>query len=779
VTKSLTYIEIDIPTWEETSPQSLTTWRFAIPTNYLPSDIDAIPSIDDVNFTPATISLGENLGTRASLTVQLRDHRHIFATEPYNQGTFFGKWRGRYGTKLRGYPLRLIRGALGQALADMETRHYLIESTDGPTLNGVYTIEAKDILKFADDDRSQAPALSNGELAGNITDAATSAILSPTGIGDIEYPASGYLCIGGKEVVTFTRSGDTLTIVRGQDGSDAIAHEAGERMQLCLRYDGDDAADIIYDLLTNYAAVDAGYITLSEWQAETASFLGVIYARTITEPTSVNKLISEFIEQAALAIWWDDLARKIRLRVLREISTDTDIFTQERIIADSLSVKEQPGKRISQIWTYYGERDPTDRGAEADNFRAALASVDLERETAYGSAEIVKIQAKWIETVTAAERLNGIQLSRFRDPPRAFRFALFGSERVNLGDGYQIYWWGNQNQLGVEQPALIQITQVATFPDRIEIQAEEMLASGVVTVTNTIFLLTAGSLESFTVPDSWNNSDNTIYCVGGGGSGRPEGTSGGGSGGGGGGACSYSVNVTLPATSPASDVMYQVGIGGYASGIDGGDTWFNGATFAAATIAAEGGKSGSGSLTGGAGGQASAGIGDTRTSGGDGGDGTFRDSNSRATGGGGGGAGGPNGDGGDGGDGGDVNNALGGGGGGADGGEDGSLRLGGHNRFNFGGGKTESSPNGQQGGGGLGNSYFTGISGIGGVGEQIWTQTIAPIISAGPGGGGGGGARLNPGREGGLYGGGGGGKGAASNPGNGQQGIIVLTWRAA
>src|SRR5262245_34453475 len=111
--KSLTYVEVDVAAWSQSSPDSPSTeltFRFAIDTAYLPSDIDCIPSIKEVNVTPAIIGLGSDLGQRASITVTFRDHRHIFAGESFTAGTFWGKWRARYGLKLRGHPLRLIRG---------------------------------------------------------------------------------------------------------------------------------------------------------------------------------------------------------------------------------------------------------------------------------------------------------------------------------------------------------------------------------------------------------------------------------------------------------------------------------------------------------------------------------------------------------------------------------------------------------------------------------------------------------------------------------------------
>ena len=770
---ALTYVEIDVPAFKVASPQPTTTFRFALPTDYLPPEIDCIPNITNVSFTPMLVSLGKDLGQRAKISVTFFDHRHIFDGEPYSQGTFWGKWRGRYGTKLRGCPLRIIRGAVGQALAGMDIRHYVVDASAGPDPNnGTFVIEAKDILKFADSDRAQAPVLSNGSLAGSITISATSATLSPAGIGNAEYPASGHLSLGGKEIVSFTRAADALTIVRGQLGSVASAHAAGDRAQIVLRYTGNDPANIIHDLLTNYAGVDASYINLAEWQAETAANLGVIYARTIAEPVSVNKLVAEMIEQGVLALWWDDRALKVRLAVLREIATDTAAFTEANIIAGSMQVSEQPGTRISQIWTYYGTRDPTNLGAQEDNFRAALADVDLVKELEYGSSEIVKINGTWIETEAAAERLNAIQLSRFKDPPRNFRFKLIAGELISLVQGYTLQWWANQNALGQAIPAKIQITQIAIYSDRIEVEAEEMLASGdLPALVNVVFLLSG---TTFVVPATWNSADNSIHTIGGGGGGGTTTTTVLAAGGGGGGAYSNIVNKVL---TPGAVLTHHVGVGGSA-GVNGTDTWFNGATLAASSVGAKGGTAGA-TVSSGSGGAAASGVGTTKRSGGDAGSGG--NGGSRNGGGGGGGAAGPNGDGAEGSRGTNGGGGAGGGGGGADGGFPGGgddLSPGGNNRFNFGGGNS-TTPSGDEGGGGFGGANGE-EGGPGGAGEQIWTQTIAPITSAGPGGGGAGGGGSANGGAGGMFGGGGGGGGRGSGVGvggTGGQGIIVVIWR--
>src|SRR5262245_59724571 len=100
MTRALTYVEIDLPAWTQSSPDSPEvecTIRFAVDTDYLPNSISVIASITNISINPAIVSLGENLGQRAEVAVTFRDHRHIFDGESFDSGTFWGKFRARYG----------------------------------------------------------------------------------------------------------------------------------------------------------------------------------------------------------------------------------------------------------------------------------------------------------------------------------------------------------------------------------------------------------------------------------------------------------------------------------------------------------------------------------------------------------------------------------------------------------------------------------------------------------------------------------------------------------
>lgn len=465
----------------ESYQSSTITLRFAEGTAYLAeSGIDAIACIESVDFTPGTISLGEDLGTRSSLRVNMSDFpwpdtgqgfdKYLAnrSYDPYSQGTFWGKFRARH-ISLRGRDIRVIRGLLGQSLGEMETRHYVIDSMTGPTPSGRFTIVAKDVLKQLDGDRAQAPVVSQGYLASGISAGASSATLSPSGIGDLEYPSSGYLNIGGKEVVSYTRSGDTLTLTRAQYNTEAVSHSATDRVQLCLEYTSEDAADIIYDLIVNYTDVDASYINLADWQAETGSFLRTLYSTLIPEPTSVNKLISELIEQAALSVWGDDIARKIRLQVLRQIDTDAALIDESVFAKNSLTIKEQPGKRLSQAWIYFDQFNPLKNLDETDNFQSVAVVADLELQSDYGSPAIKKIYSRWIPGggLAVATRVGQILIGRYGRPPREFSLDVFrhGTIVPAAGVGYKIASRPLQDAAGSPVQVPAQVTRIEPRTD--------------------------------------------------------------------------------------------------------------------------------------------------------------------------------------------------------------------------------------------------------------------------------------------------------------------------
>lgn len=465
------------------------TLRFARPTDGLPKDIEYIPSIKSVSFTPAVLSLGENLGQRAVLNVAFEDHPSAdtgtggdpYLSErdysPFTQGTFWGKFRARHPF-VRGMPIRLITMQEGQTFETAETRHYVADSFDGPTLQGEFTLVAKDVLKFADGDRAQAPRVSSGFLSAAIDTDDTTATLSPSGIGDEEYAASGYLLIGGSEICAFTRTGNSLTLTRGQLGTTAKSHSQEDRCQTVLIYDADDVADIIADLLQSYAGVPSDYIPIAQWQAETSTFFGRLFSAIIANPTSVSQLISEIVQQAALALWWDDQSRKIGLQVLRSLQASEPTFRPANILEGTLKIKEQPDRRVSRVQVYFGIINPVTSLSDVQNYRSVAEVRDDGAEEDYGAVVIKTIYSRWIPAFgrSAARRLGTIQLARFRDPPRKVSFSVLRTAIETaplLAGSHFIESPSIQDATGLGVSLQVQNTKINPKVDRYEVEAQE------------------------------------------------------------------------------------------------------------------------------------------------------------------------------------------------------------------------------------------------------------------------------------------------------------------
>lgn len=437
---------------ERYAPQPLTL-RFCKPGERLP-DVYCIPSVASVSTAPTEINPGGGnknsgpLGKRASIRISLRDHPHSdnvvdpYVSErgydPLERGTFWSKWLARnpyYNNRV----LRVREGYLGQALTDMVTRTYLIDKIDGPDSSGRVQITAKDVLKLADNDKAQAPRPSTGELVVDYGEEDTGH-LRVTGAQAADYPAPGTVRINDElmRYGSVSQLSETeihlFDIVRATDGSELDSHSAGDRVQICLRYENVRVDNLAYEWLTQYGDVPAGWIDKPEWEAEAELWLQQFdLTGLITEPTGVTDLLSEVTEQCLFFIWWDEREQKIRLEATKPpvFQLVRKINDYANIIADSAQLSQDPQGRVSQVWVYWGQRDPTEDLEKESNFRRLRVRADLEAEghTQYGEQRIRKIYSRWLRSDAQAINVTARLLSRYRNNPRYATISVDAKDR--------------------------------------------------------------------------------------------------------------------------------------------------------------------------------------------------------------------------------------------------------------------------------------------------------------------------------------------------------------
>lgn len=402
------------------------TLRFGKNQSGLPKGENIYPALTSVSTRAGVVNLSgidpkrSPLGQRARVTVTLQDFTDNEAyIDPYQAqrisgaaqddaigytprtlGTFFAKVKKRWPYYL-GRSLRVLEGYEGEALSAMRTRNYVITEWDGPNAAGAVTITAKDVLDLADNDKAQAPQASRGKLSASLTASATSFDIVPAGTGS-EYAASGYLAIG-REVMSFTRSSDTFTVVRGQYDTTATTHSASDLVQQCLVYDKQAADVIIDDLLTTYAGVSATYIDTTAWDAEAERWLGgTKFSAIITKPEGVATLIGELC-QHGIMVWWDEVAQEIRLKLNRPLDLDETFVTisdAKNIIEGTAEIEDAVEERASQVHFWHGVIDPTGSVTDGANFKKLVigSALDLEADNFYGESRIKTIFSRWFGT---------------------------------------------------------------------------------------------------------------------------------------------------------------------------------------------------------------------------------------------------------------------------------------------------------------------------------------------------------------------------------------------
>ncbi len=464
----------DVPNYTKTTKE----YKFCQPRSSLPPGEVLFPALDGtIQKSSTSTTAGSGLGKRAVVKVKFKDFpHHDRGVDPYYsertydalaRGTFWGKFLVR-NPYFEGRTLKVQYGYIGDpfSFTDFETQEYDIVDITGPD-NGYVNLTAKDVLVRTYDNKSQYPAASEGVLLANITAVATSATLSPTGIGNSDYPANGTLSIG-KEAMAFTRSGDALTLTRAQWGTEAKEHKANDTVQVCATWDGTtNIIDVLDELLITGAGLPASYIPTVAWQAERDLWLSAAKVKGILmKPESIEKVLGELSEVFMFDIWWDATAQEVKLKALSpEPSGATiNILTEDiHIKQGSMKVDRRSKDRFTEIRVYYNKQDFSDDN-KLENFGNLQIAADASRSgsTRYDGNSIKTIPCRWFDSGANALQLAGRLLARFADTPETVTFKLDQKDhgKVEMAGRVEINSWQFQDFTGANEARKYQILEI-------------------------------------------------------------------------------------------------------------------------------------------------------------------------------------------------------------------------------------------------------------------------------------------------------------------------------
>jgi hypothetical protein len=448
------------------------TARTAVPTELA----GAVPILEDIDITPAKIDPGGSIGSRSVMEATLRDIPHndvgfdphvtLRTYDVMERGTLLGRFKARNPY----YANRVVVAEIGY-LEDGSYKPenfrrctFFIEAIDGPSRDGMFRITAKDLLKQLDDKRAVCPRPNVGRVSVAFGPEATTFTLTPTGIGNAEYPASGR-CLIGEEKIRFTRVGDVMTMVeRGLHGSEVKQHAENEVVQVAKRFVSMKVHDIVYELETSFASVPTKYIPKAEWNQEQVDYLPRLYSADVYTPTPVKQLVNELLQCTGVSHWWDEEAAALRFKSIRPLADDVvhSLGEHEHLLRETLDIKDMPAARLTQAHVYYDIIDPSKDIDEPTNYRQRHIEGDLAAEgpEMYGDKRIKQVFCRWITgaNAVAAIDLGQKTLARFRRVPRTASFVLDEKDGyLRQGDFVQLSSQQAQQLDGASEPVNIQL----------------------------------------------------------------------------------------------------------------------------------------------------------------------------------------------------------------------------------------------------------------------------------------------------------------------------------
>lgn len=484
----------DFPNYSADTPQTI---RWVSPTDYVFKEVYAVPNLSDVNTNSQRINPGENLGKRERVTATFKNHKHNDSDldpyvdnrlyNPYLQGTYWGKFAAIY-PNIQGFPLRVLRGNTGLSYSEFEKSHYIADSGQLSGDNTGYTIVAKDVLDFAEGNKTLCPTPSQGLLSAGISASSTSVTLEPVGIGS-QYPASFDASIG-EEAVICTRSGDVVTFTqRGAYNTVATTHDEGDTLQVMESFVSQNVSQILERLL-EYTDTPIDYYNQSQWDAEVVKVSSPNLTCRIAEPTPVFELIQDLMRDMALDIHTDVVSKKVVMRFLTKELITKEI-TDETIVGTP-QAKFYPDKRVDLFFISFGRRNPLEKMDVTKNYPTTLIrpSQNPVNLLTGNPAAIRRHYSRWIPSTlrTQASKTAEFIVGRYEIAPRGLMCGMKYDMAPSIGEVVNVTTRVFEDYLGVTPTIPMQVVSLSKDQGNYKLELEEFNAANLAPETTDIIV---------------------------------------------------------------------------------------------------------------------------------------------------------------------------------------------------------------------------------------------------------------------------------------------------
>lgn len=426
--------------------------------------IDCFPGLISANSEPPKVNPGQDIGNRSTASITLKDfisndsfelqglyaNRRVIAS-------FWSKMFARNEFKFR--EARILRGYTedGQFHAEnFQTEHYVIDTYQGPSLDGNVQFSLVDVLALTDGINVKVPFVTTGILAAPITSASTTCTFNALDT-TAEYGTTGYWIIGDNIMEYTITSSTTANISQNKFGTYVQDQDVNASIQRCLAWDNENVIDIFIDIFA-LTQIPASYIPTAKWNLLKAGELSIFnFTAVIFEPTEAKQLLNELIQHCGLTMYTDIILGEITIVPSSVIAQPVLTFTaDEHFQQGTFSQQNMFEKLVTNQFIRWGLRNHT--LSEKTNYAKNKRAVNIQQEDAsrlrVGTAG-KDILSRWLTNSLdgnqVADQIITKKVAQFSTVPKQVKFKtdpsyvgdLPGGSRLWLGSTYQVKFPSN------------------------------------------------------------------------------------------------------------------------------------------------------------------------------------------------------------------------------------------------------------------------------------------------------------------------------------------------
>lgn len=339
-------------------------------------------------------------------------------------------------------------GYEGQTLAQMDQRLFVAENVEAQGTDGA-TLTGNGPMQVLGDDDAYFPRTTDLQLYGGINASTTAVrIYGVNGADDLGddfgNTALKYIRVGD-EIMSYSSAAEQGTdtgiyllsnVARGALGTDADSHDDEDAAQRVGRYDLAPFWEIENDLIVNHTRVKASYVDYAGWVSEgEENLFYYTIAGTVAEPTPVEDLVGEIVQQCEHYLWWDERAILLKMRAISPSQSPVAALTEDQnILRDSQSLTRDADAIYTRVYIHHDRVSQIGGLGSIKDFRQVESYIDGEAAQELGTTQELVIYSRWLRTNTQALLSTAALCLRYSRVQRYLRLSLNVKDDVENAD---------------------------------------------------------------------------------------------------------------------------------------------------------------------------------------------------------------------------------------------------------------------------------------------------------------------------------------------------------